>query len=164
MRLKPKTLSAAISFGAAAAVAVLLVAASSASNVVAPPARAASPFVEPSSVSPACRRDASRRAACWVISTFFRAVNSGEYATACSLLGERLRTDTHGMTCPRFMAAGAPEPVPWGILEARLSPPQVVIRVLLGQRELDHVRLRHHLAYVGLEGGKRKILETRLVW
>jgi hypothetical protein len=127
------------------------------------PARAATKYLAPSTVSPACRSDARRRSACRVIREFFRAVNAREFASACTLLGERLRSETYGMPCERFLALAVPEPMRWGILGARRASSGVSVLVALGQSELDHIRMRRHLAYVDYEGGALRILDTRLV-
>jgi hypothetical protein len=160
MGAQSRTLAATVALAAASALATALAATSSAST---PPNRAASPFVEPSSVSPACGRDAHRHAACGVIATFFRAVNSGRFGTACSLLGAQLKTETYGLTCERFIEVGVPEPMPWGILGAAASGSGVVVLVALGQSELDHIRMRRHRALVDVEGGRLRILRTQIV-
>ena len=162
MNLRRNTLSLVLMLGVAGAVAALFFSGiSSATN--APPARSVSPYVNPSTVSSACRKDARRKAACKLVVTFFRAVHTGRYAAACSLLGEQLRTETGGTSCPAFIAMGLSEPMPWGVLGARLAGPDVAVLVSLGQSELDHIRMRHHLADVGLEAGRLRILDTRIV-
>ncbi|HEY4621742.1 MAG TPA: hypothetical protein VIG93_08580 [Gaiellaceae bacterium] len=155
-----KLLAGTVAIGFAAAV----LAGSAAAKVPeSNPARSVSKYLTPSTVSAACRSDARRRSACALISRFFRAMNSGEFASACSLLGEVLRSETYGMSCPRFLALGLPEPMPWGIAGARRTGSGVAVVVTLGQSELDHIRMRRHLALVGPEHGTLRILETRLV-
>jgi hypothetical protein len=127
------------------------------------PPDAASKYLAPSTVSRTCRNDASRLAACGIVTRFFRALNSSRFETACTLLGERLRDESRGLGCPRFLSTIYPEPMPWGILGARLSGSGIAVLVALGQSELDHIRMRHHLARVDLERGRLRILETRLV-
>ena len=127
------------------------------------PTGAASKYLVPTTVSRACQRDTQRRSACELIRRFFRAMNSREFANACTLLGKRLRSETYGMTCRRFLALGMPEAMPWGILGAQRAGTGASILVTLGQSELDHVRMRHHRAYVDVEGGRLRILDTQLV-
>jgi hypothetical protein len=159
-----KVLATTVAIGAGA----LLVAAASGqssqtSASATPPTRAGSALVEPAIVSPGCQKDARRRAACGIIESFFRALNSGRFTTACTLLGVRLRGENRGLGCPRFLSAGYPEPMPWGILGARRAGSGVSVLVMLGQSELDHIRMRHHRAYVDVERGRMRILETRVV-
>jgi len=127
------------------------------------PSRATAKYLAPSTFSPECRRGASRTAACGVIVRFFRALNSGQFGSACALLGEQLRDQNRGLGCPRFLSVGYPEPMPWGILGARRSGSGAVVLITLGQSELDHIRMRRHLAYVAFEGGRLRILETKLL-
>jgi hypothetical protein len=139
------------------------VAASASAHVEKAPARTVAAYLTPSTLSTDCRLDARRRAACRTVGGFFRAVNSRQFESACSLLGERLRSDTYGFTCPRFLALGSPEAMPWGILGARRAGAGVSILVTLGQSELGRTRLRQHRAFVALENGHTRILATRLV-
>jgi hypothetical protein len=155
-----KLLAGTVAIGVAAA---LLAGSAAAKTPESNPARSASKYLTPSTVSAACRSDAPRRSACQLIRRFFRAMNSREFASACTLLGERLRSETYGMPCARFLALGMPEPMPWGILGARRTGCGVSVVVALGQSELDHIRMRRHLALVGPEHGKLRIVETRLV-
>jgi hypothetical protein len=127
------------------------------------PARQPAAFAEPTAVSAACRADERRGAACTLVQTFFRAVMTRRYAKACSLLGEKLRTATGGGACPRFIAWGVPEPMPWSIVGAVPLTSGVAVLVDLGQSELDRLRMRRHRAYVDLEAGRLKILDTRIV-
>ena len=136
---------------------------SPASNPASQTAPAPSRFLDPVSVSSACTADPRRWAACGVVEGFFRAVNSRHFVRACSHLGSRLREDTYGLSCPRFLAAATPEAVPWGILGAKTTGRVVVVRVELGQSELDRFRMRHHRAYVGVENGGLRIMATQLV-
>lgn len=109
------------------------------------------------SLESAVSRDAARR----LVRSFFQAVNSRAFVRACSLLGEDLRNETGGSDCPRFLAFGAPEPRGFRILGARAAASRVAVYVILDFPELDHVRRLRWVAYVGLEGGRPKILETR---
>jgi hypothetical protein len=120
-------------------------------------------YLEPTTVSPSCGADRLRHAACDVVGRFFQDVNSRQFEAACGLLGTKLGTETQGYTCPQFVEAGASEAMPWGILGARITGHGVVIVVSIGQRELDHIRMRHHRAFVGVERGQLRILSTRLV-
>jgi hypothetical protein len=151
-------LAAAVAIATTVALAVL----SSALGAPAPPDGASSPFLAPTTMSHACGSGA-RYAACGVVARFFQSVNSREYTAACGLLGARLRSESYGMTCERFIRAGSPEPMPWGIVDARATGHGVVVQVTLGQTELDHIRMRHHRAFVGVERGQLRILSTRLV-
>ena len=123
----------------------------------------AAKYLAPSTVSSRCRSDASRLAACGVIIRFFRALNSSLFKTACTLLGERLRDENCGLGCPRFLSAGYPEPMPWGILGVRRGGSGIAVLVALGQSELGHIRTRLHYARVDFESGRLRILETWLV-
>lgn len=128
------------------------------------PARGTSAaFMEPTTLSPNCGSGARTGAACNVIQRFFRDVNSGSYAAACDLLGAKLRAESHGMSCEQFVEAGAPEPLPWGILDARATTHGVVVGVSLGQSELGHFRMRRHRAFVAVQQGRLRILATKLV-
>jgi hypothetical protein len=120
-------------------------------------------YLTPRTVSSECRTDVSRLAACAVIRRFFRALNSRRFETACALLGERLRGENRGLGCPRFLSAGYPEQMPWGIVGARHAGSGVAVLVALGQSELGHVRMRLHRAHVDSERGRLRILETHLV-
>jgi hypothetical protein len=126
------------------------------------PRGSAATYLAPSIVSPECRRDAGRVAACGVITRFFRALNSRRFEAACALLGARLRDENRGLGCPLFLSV-YPEPMPWGILGARRSSAGAVVLVALGQSELDRIRMRHHRALVDYERGRLRILETRFV-
>jgi hypothetical protein len=119
-------------------------------------------FLEPTSMTEACANDTRSRSACHVVGDFFRALNTSRYRVACSLLGARLRADTHGLSCPRFLEAGTPQAVPWGILGARTSGPFAVLLVEVGQSELGRYRMRRHRAFVGLERGALKIVRTEI--
>jgi hypothetical protein len=121
-----------------------------------------SSFLTPVSYSAACRADSERREACNLVSNFFRSVNSGRFGTACTLLGTQLRTETAGPGCPALIKAGS-GPHPWGIRGARATASGVQVRVVLGQSELGHERMRVWIASVGIEGTSLKILETTLV-
>jgi hypothetical protein len=120
-------------------------------------------FLEPTSMSAACASDTRSRAACRVVGDFFRAVNTRRYAAACSLLGAQLRADTHGLPCARFLEAGTPRAVPWGILGARTTGPFAVLLVEVGQSELGNYRMRRHRAFVALDGGALRIVRTEIV-
>ena len=146
-----------------ALVASAVVAASASAHVAKSPARTVAAYLTPSTLSSDCQLDARRHAACRTVGSFFRAVNSRRFESACSLLGERLRSDTYGFTCPRFLALGSPEPMPWGILGARPAGAGVSVLVTLGQSELGRTRMRKHRALVALEDGHARILATRLV-
>jgi hypothetical protein len=124
---------------------------------------AAANYLTPSVVSQACHSDKQRDATCHVIERFFRAMNSRRFTVACSLLGTELRSVTYGYACPEFLRVGMPEPMPWGILDARRIGARVAVLVTLGQSELDHIRMRRHRAVVGVEHGALRILETKLV-
>lgn len=158
MRRQSRALTVCSALVATAALAI-----TSTSSARTPPSRTSSRYVEPSTVSSACGRDAPRQAACEVVQHFFRAVNSRRFTGACELLGTMLRSDTMGLTCQQFVEVGVPEPVPWGILGARRTGRGVVVSISLGQSELDHIRIRHHRAFVGLEDGHLRILWTKLV-
>jgi hypothetical protein len=67
------------------------------------------------------------------------------------------------MSCEQFVEAGAPEPLPWGILDARATTHGVVVGVSLGQSELGHFRMRRHRAFVAVQQGHLRILATKLV-
>ena len=126
------------------------------------PTRAAT-YLSPTTMSESCRSDAQARAACGVVTSFFRAVNAGRFEAACMLFGERLQSENYGLGCPAFLRAGAPEAVPWGIIRAASVHGRVNVLVTLGQSELDHFRMRRYLAFVGAEGGRLRILDTKLV-
>lgn len=148
-------------------VGALLVAPAPAQVPASPPAsqpvRTPARFLDPVSMSTACTAGARRRAACAIVAGFFRAVNTRHFVEACSHLGSQLHEETYGLPCPRFLAAGTPEGVPWGIVDAKSSGRGVSVLVELGQPELDRWRMRHHRAYVGFENGVLKILATKLV-
>jgi hypothetical protein len=153
-------LRALIATATMAAVAAL--AGTAAADTVRSP-QAAPSYMTPTTVSASCGKNADVGSACRVIARFFRAVNSGAFDVACSLLGRRLREDTRGLHCVDFLRAGVPEAVPWGILGARRSETAVSVLVTVGQSELDAWRMRRHRAQVGLERGVLRILATRLV-
>ena len=111
----------------------------------------------------ACRSDVNRREACHVVERFFRAMNARRFGVACSLLGSELRGVTYGYTCTKFLRLGMPTPMPWGILGVRRTGANVSVLVTLGQSELDHIRMRRHLAVIGMESGRLRILDTKLV-
>jgi len=146
---------------ATVAIAVVVAAAATAHGARSP--QATPSFMTPSTVSPTCGSSARVGAACSVVKRFFRAVNSRAFGTACSLLGRRLRADTHGLACTDFLRMGVPEAVPWGILVARRSGSGVSILVTVGQSELGVWRMRRHRALVGVEEGALRILRTQLV-
>lgn len=127
------------------------------------PSRATTSYLTPSTVSPACQRTARQRAACTLVRSFFHAANGRRFGAACSMLGQELRAETYGMTCPDFLAAGVPEAMPWGIVGARTVGSAVVVVVTLGQSELDHIRMRTHRAFVGVESGRLQITRTQIV-
>jgi hypothetical protein len=135
----------------------------SAASAAPPPTRRVASYLTPVTVSSECRSDTARRAACDVVTRFFHELNSGRFASACAVLGERLRDDNRGLGCPRFLSAGYPERMPWGIVRAQHAGSGVAVLVTLGQSELGHIRMRRHRAYVDVEGGRLQILETRLV-
>jgi hypothetical protein len=157
MRTKPFT--ALVAIGAAATLAAPAWAGVTQSS----PARAGS-YLTPTTVSSDCSRGRRQSSACRVVSEFFRAMNSQRYTDACALLGERLRSETHGMPCRRFLALGMPEAMPWGILEAHSAGRGVSVLVALGVSELDHVRMLRHRAFVAPEGRTLRILTTRVVF
>jgi hypothetical protein len=115
----------------------------------------------PYRTSRACARDAVRRSGCHLVIFYFRAINAGRYGHACALLGEKLRLETGGTDCPRVLAFAGQQR--FGILDAWRSGAEVGVVVALDLPELDHVRVLHWLALVGVEGGTLKILETRRI-
>jgi hypothetical protein len=128
----------------------------------APPAFARAAYLTPLTYSEDCERDARRKSACGVVHSFFRAVNSRRFATACALLGRRLSSESTGVTCPAFLDAAVPEPVPWGIRGAKRSGSRVFVLVTLGT-ELERWHMRKHRLFVGVERGRLRILATKLV-
>jgi hypothetical protein len=120
-------------------------------------------YMKPVAYSYACRADLARASACGIVRDFFRSLNSHRYAAACSLLGSRLRDETGGRECARFLAGAVAYPHPWGILGARTTRAGVDTLVTLGQSELGHERMRLWRASVGLERGAARIVATRLL-
>ena len=152
------------SLGALAFVAAALLADSGLASTSAPaPARTSTTYMTPVASSRSCSAGAPQRASCQVVTEFFHAMNSRRFGKACMLLGEQLRSDTHGLSCTRFLALGMPEAMPWGILEAHETGRGVSLLVTLGISELDRVRMLHHRAYVAPENGRLRIVATRVV-
>lgn len=77
------------------------------------------------------------------------------------MLGTRLRFETGGPNCRRVIASAGQQH--FAILAARPLAGRVNVIVALDLPELDHVRVLHWLAAVGLEGGLLKILDTSRV-
>jgi hypothetical protein len=125
--------------------------------------RAAPPVAGPTTVSRQCHDGGRRETACRVVESFFRDLGARRYGAACSHLGDRLRRENRGLGCPRFLAVGFPDPMPWGILGAERAGYGVWVLVTLGQSELGRVRMRHHRAYVAVEDGRPRILDTLIV-
>ncbi len=115
----------------------------------------------PYTVSPTCTRDTARTSACNLVISYFRAINTGRYRTACSMLGAQLRLETGGRDCPRLLASAGRQR--FGILNARHIVGGVGVIVALDLPELDHVRVLHWLTVIGRETGRLKLLDTRLI-
>ena len=127
------------------------------------PTLAENAYLTPLTYSEECTLDAGLRSACRLVHSFFRAVNSRRFRTACALLGRRLSSESMGVTCPAFLDAAVPQPVPWGIRGAKRAGSGVSVLVMLGQSELERWHMRQHRVFVGVEDGGLKILATRLV-
>lgn len=94
---------------------------------------------------------------------FFQAIESHRFEEACSLLGARLLAETRGPHCPDLIRLGTPHPLRWKVLDTRATRAGVEVLLRLGQNELDHVRMRTWLAIVRPEGGRLRIVDTRLI-
>jgi hypothetical protein len=97
--------------------------------------------------------------ACQLIASYFDALNRGNEARACSLLGARLLLETGGSSCPSVLAMS--RGTPFRIIGARSVRTTVLVRVKVGLHELDHWRMLDWVAVVGLEGSDLKILDTK---
>jgi hypothetical protein len=110
-------------------------------------------------LAPACMLDAARTSACTLIVDYFGALNAGRDRKACSLLGERLRLETGGSSCPRVLAMS--RGTPFEIVGARTVRSGVQVLVRVGLHELDHWRMLAWFASVGREAGRLRILDTQ---
>jgi hypothetical protein len=107
-----------------------------------------------------CSRGHAVASACQLITSYFGALNRGDEARACSLLGASLLLETGGPSCPSVLAMS--RGAPFRIIGARSVRTTVLVRVKVGLRELDHWRMLDWVTVVGLEGSHLKILDTRL--
>jgi hypothetical protein len=115
-------------------------------------------IAEPWTLSDACTRDVQRASACRTVVGYFRAINSGRYETACSLLGERLLAETGGASCPSWLRFGGQKR--YGILGAKKTSGGIAVLVAVDFNELGHARQLDWIAIVGREGGALRILDT----
>lgn len=108
-----------------------------------------------------CSRGRAVASACQLITRFFDALNRGNQARACSLLGATLLFETGGPRCPRVLSLY--QGTPFKIIGVRTVRTTVLIRVELGLHELDHWRVLNWTAIVGTENGTLKICDTKRV-
>lgn len=141
---KPKPFAALV-----IAVAALVTAAS----LSASPSAAALPHL-----SSSCSHGRDVASACRLITRYFDALNRGNPAAACSLLGSKLLVETGGYGCPKVLALS--RGTPFEIVSARTDRTTILVRVRVGLYELDHWRFLTWIAVVAMEHGTLKICDT----
>ena len=112
-------------------------------------------------LAPSCLRTTGGQSACRLILSFFDALGSGRFETACSVLGRALWRETGGRNCSHVVAMS--QDAPFEIVGANSSNPGHVVVVKVGMHELDHFRTLTWAVLVGREDGRLRILDTRRI-